>query len=184
MHPEAAKDWNVVVSAHPQGWRPALRALRRRSRAHASGHDNVLVAATDDPLKLLNALEAEAESHPVLVHSISRVAPAQACFEFTTDDEFERQAETVALPWLPQLAGRSFHVRIHRRGAGLTARSHETEARLGAALLDALAMSGASARIDFDDPDLVLAIDAIDGRAGMGLWTRDQLRDHRFLRPD
>jgi len=180
----AAKDWNVVVTAYPEGRRPALRALRRLGRAEPSGHYNVLLATVDDPLALLGTLEQQAQTEPVLIDSISRIAPALACFDYDADEDFERQAAAAASAWLPRLANKSFHVRIHPRGAGLTAHSQEVEARLGAALLAALAQAGASARIDFDDPDLILTIDAIHGRAGLGLWTREEMRGHRFLRPD
>ena len=187
MHAEATPvetDWNVVVTAFPQGRRPAMRALRRLGRASTSGHYNVLLANVDDPLRLLETLEGDAETHPVLNDSISRVAPALASFAYTGDEDFERQAIAAAAPWLPRLADKSFHVRIHPRGAGLTAKSHEIEARIGAGLMSALAGAGGPARIEFDDPDLILAIDAIHGRAGVGLWSRDEMRTHRFLRPD
>jgi hypothetical protein len=39
-------------------------------------------------------------------------------------------------------------------------------------------------RIAFTDPDAVVAIDTIDDRAGVSLWTRDDLARHRLLRPD
>jgi len=34
------------------------------------------------------------------------------------------------------------------------------------------------------DPDAVIAIDSVDHRAGMALWTRDDLKCHPLLRPD
>lgn len=34
------------------------------------------------------------------------------------------------------------------------------------------------------DPDAVIAIDTIDDRAGLALWTRVDLAQHRLLRPD
>jgi tRNA(Ser,Leu) C12 N-acetylase TAN1 len=59
--------------------------------------------------------------------------------------------------WLPRLAGRSFHVRFHRRGSRHALRS----------------------------PDVaVIVIDTIDDRAGVSLWTREDLARHRLLRPD
>ena len=38
--------------------------------------------------------------------------------------------------------------------------------------------------ISFKDPDAVIVIDTIDHRAGIALWTRDDLKHHRLLRPD
>jgi tRNA(Ser,Leu) C12 N-acetylase TAN1 len=51
-------------------------------------------------------------------------------------------------------------------------------------LLDATAMKGAQSKISFTDPDAVIAIDTVDDRAGIGLWTREDLAHHRLLRPD
>lgn len=180
----APGDWNVVVTAYPKGRRPALRALRRLGPAAPSGHYNVLLATADDPVELLATLERQAGDLPVLNDTISRVAPAQAGFRYAGDEDFARQAEAVALAWAPRLAGKSFHVRLHPRGAGLSGHRHEIEARLAAKLLDAVKAAGGTARIEFDDPDLILAIDAIHGRAGLGLWSREEMRGHPFLRPD
>ena len=178
------KDWNVAVTVFPEGWRPAVRALRGLVRLEPSGHYNVLLGKVDDPIALLETLGKQAETEPVLLDTISRVAPALAVFDYETDEGFERQAMAAVSPWLARLKGKSFHVRVHRRGAGLSARGHVAEASLGKAVLDKLALAGAPGRIDFDDPDFVLAIDAIDSRAGLALWARDDLRRHRFLRPD
>lgn len=179
------KDWNVVVTAYREGHRHALRSLRSLCRTEPSAYYNVILAAAGDPMALLEELERRAETEPVLIDTISRVAPAMAVFDYASDEEFERQATATALAWLPRLAGKSFHVRVHRRGAGLTVESHVEEARLGEKLLAALTEAGTPGKIGFDDPDLILAVDAIDGRAGLGLWSREDLARHRFfLRPD
>jgi len=178
------KDWNVVVTAYREGGRQALRALRQLGRAERCGHYNVILATAPDPLALLENLEGRARTEPVLIDTISRVAPAQAAFDYDGDADFERHVMDTTAPWLARLANRSFHVRLHRRGNGLSARVQAEEARLGELLLAEVSKAGASSRIDFDDPDLVLAIDAVDGRAGVGLWTRDDLKSRRFLRPD
>ena len=178
------KDWNVVITPYPQEWPPAVRALRGVAQAAPSGHYNVLLAKVDDPVALLESLERRAESEPVLIDAISRIAPALAGFDYETNEDFERGALTALEPWLAQLAGKSFHVRVKRRGAELSATGAEEEARLGRAIQERLAEAGAASRIDFTDPDYVLAIDAVDGRAGLGLWSREDLQHHRFLRPD
>lgn len=178
-------DWNLVVTTFPQGWRPAMRALRGLASVQASGHYNVLLAKADDPLAMLETLERRAETEPVLIDTISRVAPALVSFDYETDEGLERQAVAAAKSWLAKLGGKSFHVRLHRRGSGPSESESVEEARLGEALLEELASTGTPGRIEFADPDFVLAIDAVDGRAGLGLWSRDDLRRHHlFLRPD
>ena len=51
-------------------------------------------------------------------------------------------------------------------------------------LLDKLEQVGSPASISFDNPDAILAIETIGQRAGLSLWTRQQLKDYPFLRLD
>jgi len=44
-------------------------------------------------------------------------------------------------------------------------------------------MAGQLGKVSFTDPDAVIAIDTVDDRAGMALWTREDLARHRLLRP-
>ena len=52
---------------------------------------------------------------------------------------------------------------------------------LDEALLDALDAEGAPGRIAFTDPDAILQIETIDGRAGISLWDREDLQRYPFL---
>jgi hypothetical protein len=47
-----------------------------------------------------------------------------------------------------------------------------------------LEASGAPGTLSFSDPDAIIAIDSVDDRAGMSLWTREDLKRHPLLRPD
>jgi tRNA(Ser,Leu) C12 N-acetylase TAN1 len=138
----------------------------------------------DDPIALLDAVERKTEENPALYDAISRVAPAMRNFEFESADEFREKADSVLHEWSPRLAGHSFHVRLHRRGPRHDLRTPDTEKFLDDAVLAATSEIGASGRLSFTDPDVVVAIDTVDDRAGMALWTRDDLVRHRLLRPD
>jgi hypothetical protein len=39
-------------------------------------------------------------------------------------------------------------------------------------------------RIAFDDPDAIIQVESVDGRAGLSLWNRDELRRLSFLAVD
>jgi tRNA(Ser,Leu) C12 N-acetylase TAN1 len=99
-------------------------------------------------------------------------------------DELKRKAEEIVLQWVPALGGRSFHVRLRRRGGRHEIHAHEIERYLDEALIDALAQTGSPGKISFTDPDAVIAIDTVDDCAGLALWTREDLMRHRLLRPD
>jgi tRNA(Ser,Leu) C12 N-acetylase TAN1 len=178
------KDWNVVVSIYQEGFRRARRALEALGRVERSPYYNVLAMRVDDPAALLEAVERRTEESPALYDAIARVAPAQRSFEFQSAEDFEGKARSIALEWLPRLAGRSFHARFHRRGPRLALRSPDVERRLDDALLDALQEAGTPGKVSFSDPDAVIVVDTIDDRAGISLWTRDDLARHRLLRPD
>jgi tRNA(Ser,Leu) C12 N-acetylase TAN1 len=178
------RDWNVIISIYQDGFRRAQRALETLGSVEPSSYHNVLVMKVDDPMALLDAVEQRTEEIPALYDAISRVAPAQRAFEFHSAEEFRDKARDVLCEWVPQLAGRSFHVRFHRRGARHDLGSAETERYLDDVILDALREVGTPATISFADADAVIAIDTIDERAGLALWTRENLTRHRLLRPD
>lgn len=177
-------DWNVVISIYQDGFRRAVRALQELGWVSRSPYHNVLVMKVEDPVALLDAVERRTEESPALYDTISRVAPAARTFDFHSAEEFTDKAKSIILDWVPHLGGRSFHVRFHRRGARHDLHSPDVERLLDDVLLDALKQTETPGTISFSDPDVVIAVDTIDDRAGVGLWTRDDLARHRLLRPD
>jgi tRNA(Ser,Leu) C12 N-acetylase TAN1 len=178
------KNWNVVISIYQDGFRRALRALQELGPVGRSPYHNVLVMRVDDPVALLEAVERRTEEDPALYDAISRIAPALQSFEFHSSEEFQGKAKEALSGWVSQLAGRSFHVRLHRRGHREDLHTPDIERMLDDALLDALEKAGTPGRLSFTDADAVIAIDTVDERAGLALWTREDLARHRLLRPD
>jgi tRNA(Ser,Leu) C12 N-acetylase TAN1 len=180
------KDWNVVVSLNePRSFRRAIHGLKDYGHVEKTGYYNVLVLNVDDTKAFLGALEQRCRDEPSLYDAISRVAPAHRTFEFRSPGDFKLKAEAAIGEFLPRLAGRSFHVRFHhRRPAGQGLGTQEVERSIGESILAALQQEGCPGKLSFDDPDAVLAIDTVDDRAGVALWTREDLERHRLLRPD
>jgi tRNA(Ser,Leu) C12 N-acetylase TAN1 len=178
------RDWNVVVSVYQEGFRRVLRALRDLGPIERSPYYNVLVMQADDSIALLTAIEKKAEESTALYDAISRVAPATRSFEFHSAEDFVEKAKPIISEWSASLAGRTFHVRLHRRGAKYDLGTQDAEHLFDDLVLDATAKAGTPGKISFTDPDAVIAIDTIDDRAGLALWTREDLARHRLLRPD
>ncbi len=178
------KDWNVVVSIFQDGFGRALRALQKLGPAERSPYHNVLVMKVDDPTALLEAIEKITEENPALYDAISRVAPASQDFDFLSEAEFVEKAKSIIREWLPCLAGRSLHVRLRRRGTKHDLRTQDAERLFNDAILDATKEAATPSKISFTDPDVVIAIDTIDNRAGLAMWTRDELARYHVLRPD
>ena len=183
-HAPKPADWNIVITLPERTFHSARRILGRWGRVGRTGYYNVLVMQVADPDAFLADFAASVAEQPGLLNFVSHVVPAQRTFSFNSSDEFEREARAIALNWLPELAGASFHVRLHRRGfKGIIATQPE-ERFLDDALLTALAATGTPGRIDFADPDRVIQIETVDDRAGMSLWKREDLRRFPFLGVD
>jgi len=177
-------DWNVVVSIYQGGFRRAIRTLEKLGQVERSPYHNVVVLKVEDGTSFLKAVERKTDESPALYDAISRIAPATRNFEFRSAEQFKERAISVLREWSRQLAGRSFHIRLHRRGARQDLRTPETERFLNEVALAATTEGGMPGRLSFRDPDVVVAIDTVDDRAGMALWTREDLERHRLLRPD
>jgi tRNA(Ser,Leu) C12 N-acetylase TAN1 len=180
-------DWNVVVTAYDwRGLRSARRLLSRYGEVARTEFHNVLVLRVADVAAFLGAISAAAEHDASMRNDNSRVMPAQATFAFATTVEFEEKARTIARQWADRMAGRSFHVRLHRRRGDSPAKlSAQAEERsLDDAILERLRELGRPGRLDLEDPDYVIDIETVGERAGMSLWSRDDLERFPFLRVD
>jgi tRNA(Ser,Leu) C12 N-acetylase TAN1 len=115
---------------------------------------------------------------------LSRLIPVTEAFTFQSPEEFKSRAREMVLAWADKLRGKSFHVRILRRGFRRKLSSPEKERLLDAALLESLEKAGSHGRITFDDPDAVIAIETVGQRAGLSYWTREDLQRYPFIRLD
>lgn len=178
------KDWNVVVSVYQNGFRTALRALKELGPVEKSPYYNVLLMKAGDPGALLDSIEQKADLSGALYDAISRVAPAMRTFGFHSVEELREKFESILLEWLPRLAGSSFHVRLNHRGDRHGLQTQEIERIFDDFILAAAAAAGTPCTVSFTDPDAVIAIDTVDDRGGIALWTRADLARHHLLRPD
>jgi tRNA(Ser,Leu) C12 N-acetylase TAN1 len=180
-------EWNVVVTAYDwRGLRNARRLLSRHGEVARTEFHNVLVLKVADVTAFLEAISAAAEHDASLRNDISRIMPAQATFAFETIAEFEEKTRAIACQWADRIAGASFHVRLHRRRGGSPVKlsSQAEERSLDDSILERLRELGQPGRLDFEDPDYVIDIETVGERAGMSLWSRDELKRFPFLRVD
>lgn len=177
------RDWNVLVTVNANGWNAALRLLRSLGRVAETRFYNVLLVHADDPRVLLGALEDRVARDAAAVACLARVAPVDAVFAFSGPEEFEALARAATANYAPAIAGKSFHVRIHRRGFKGRLSGHAEERALAEALLEAASASGDPARVSFEDPDLIVAIETVGSQAGVALLSRDDLARHPLVRP-
>lgn len=174
-------DWNVVASAAEGAYQKARRALRQLGQVGDTPYHNVLVLRVADVREALDALRNLGETDPQVRESVRHFVPVSEAFGFTSPEEFEIRAKETVRAFLPRLAGKRFYVRMHRRGFKGRLAQHEEERVLGTSILAALAETGATARVAFDDPDAVVVIETVGQRAGLAVWTRDELARYPFL---
>lgn len=174
-------DWNVLVTLAEPTYRTARNLLAKWGRLRRTEYYNVATMAVADPVSFLREFGAAIEQSPGILNAMSHVVPFEHLFEFEDAVEFETKAREIALTYVPRLIGKSFHVRLHRRGLKGTISTPTEERFLDEALLGALVAAGGPGRISFEDPDCVLLIETLGQRGGLALWTREELNRYPFL---
>jgi tRNA(Ser,Leu) C12 N-acetylase TAN1 len=174
-------DWNVTVTLAEPTFRIARNLLARWGRLRRTEFFNVAVMAVADTDSFLREFAAAVEQMPGILNAMSHVVPLEHVFAFKDASEFDEKLRDIALSYAPQLAGRSFHVRLRRRGLKGIISTPEEERLLDELLLEASAAAGKPGRITFEDPDYVLLIETVGESGGVALWTGDDLKRYPFL---
>jgi tRNA(Ser,Leu) C12 N-acetylase TAN1 len=176
--------WNVVVNLREHGFRRAFKLLQGLGAVYTTDFLNVLVMEVSNIPRFLETLNAWSLDDPNLLKLLARVVPVTCTFSFQSPEEFETKAKEAVLYWLPQLAGKNFHVRMHRRGFKGRISSPEEERFLDKIILEELGKRGNPGHITFKDPDAILVLETVGQQAGLSCWTREDLQRYPFLRLD
>lgn len=178
------REWNVVISVNEHGFKRAFEVLGEFGPVGKTAFFNVLTMRVDDIDALLETLRERQLREPAYLSFLSRLIPVTRSFTFQTPEEFEKNAREAVLAWAPDLKGKRFHVRMHRRGFKGKLLSPEEERLLDGVLLEALEKDGSHGHITFEAPDAVIAVEIIAQRAGLSLWTHKDLQRYPFIRVD
>jgi hypothetical protein len=73
---------------------------------------------------------------------------------------------------------------MHRRGFKGRLSSQAEELFLAHFLIDSLQQQGSAAELRFENPDFILALETLGQRAGMSLWSREQIARYTLLSLD
>lgn len=177
-------EWNAVAIPATQCFGLGWRFLEAFGAVQKSNYLNVLVMKLADPPRaFLDAVEREMVANPDARELVARLAPAETTFGFQDVVDFDLRAREVAMKRVAELEGKTFHVRIHRRGFKKDFERLQRERKLGEALLDDTIARNVRSKISYEDPDIVVAIETVDQRAGLTLWTREDLAKYPLVRP-
>lgn len=175
------RDWNVVATSAEGRFAQAMRFFTQFGPAAKTPFYNVIQLRSDNVPHLLKVLADECEAGGGRLMLLHRVVPVRFTFKFQDHATFQNKAAELVLSWTPQLAGKRFHTRMHRRGFKDTLRSVDEEQILNKTLLEATERAGRPGHVAFDDPDAILAVETIGTDAGLSLWLRDDLKRYPFL---
>jgi len=176
------QQWNVVVTVHD--FKRACDMLGAFGRVKRTDFYNTLVIEVQDVHNMLETLLRKSLEDHEFLKPVSRLIPVTSTFVFQSPHEFESKASEAIMVWVSELAGKGFHVRMHRRGLKERLSGHAEERMLDDILLEALSKAGTPGHISFEDPDAVIAVETVANRAGLSLWSRDQLKRYPFIRID
>ncbi|MGE5237721.1 MAG: hypothetical protein ACM3ON_02850, partial [Chloroflexota bacterium] len=109
-------EWNVVVTIHTGGLARAFSILQEFGALKKTAFFNVLVMRSDDITRMIEALSERLVRDTNSLSFLSRLIPVTHTFTFQTPEEFRKKAADTVMQWIPKLGGKSFHVRMHRRG--------------------------------------------------------------------
>ena len=175
--------WNVVVNLHEHGcFRRAFKVLQGLGAVYPTEFLNVLVMQVSNIPRFLETLNNWVCNDPSLLKLISRIVPVNCTFSFQSPAEFETKAKEAVLYCLPQLAGKSFHVRMHRRGFKGRISSPEQERFLDRILLEELEKRGNPGEITFEGADAIVVVETVGQLAGISCWNREELQRYRLLK--
>lgn len=178
------KAWNVVAVVYKKGFSRAFDILKEFGPVHRTDFFNVLVVEAEELREMMESLRLRFEEDPGIHSILSRVVPVTVAIEFQQVEEFEFKARSAVLTWASALAGKRFHVRMHRRGFKGRISSMREEQILDGVLLQELENRGTPGKIDFKDPDAVVVIEMVAQRAGLAFITREDFVRYPFLKRD
>lgn len=176
-------DWNVVVTVQPgpQFQRELLGALAHFGRFHATPFRDVCIGHIDDRAAFLQALRDARAAGAPWTQRLGRVIPVDVVFWFTPQTLADRLKEAVA-PLVPRIGGKSFCVRIERRGHAGEVKTQDIERAVGEHVHALAAAQGMTLRTALDDPDNVIAAETLGNECGVGLLPRALRETYPFVR--
>jgi tRNA(Ser,Leu) C12 N-acetylase TAN1 len=176
------QEWNAVISVREHGFRQAFDVFGAFGEVKRTEFYNILLLRARDVTRMLEMLLERANASPGSLAFLARLIPVTRTFIFNSPEEFETRARGAVLTWAPQLRGKSFSVRVHRRGFRGRLSSPEEERHRATLLLEELEGSGETGRIVFEDPDAVIDVETVGHWAGLSLFTREEKERYPFIR--
>lgn len=169
--------WNILITSLMGTERTVYAELKAIGGFKKASFKDVYIGQVED----LEAFMETLEKNIFLLPNVGKVIPIQKTFSFQPG-AFDEMLKAALLEYLPQLEGKSFFVRIERRGFKGKINSLTEEQTLDQFLLDQLRQKGKEGKIDFKDPDYIIVVETLGDRCGVGLIAREMKKRHPVVR--
>ncbi|MBI3355689.1 MAG: hypothetical protein HY038_02745 [Nitrospirae bacterium] len=173
--------WNVVVTAKNHEQRHLARLVKRLGDFWWTPFLGLLVGRVEDQEAFCEQLRRREEEKPGFLRPLARLIPIDCTFTFQVE-HLPAQLERAVLAYADRIDSGSFYVRIERRGHPGAIHSQPLEQELDRMLMEHLQEQGAAPRIDFKDPDAIVAVELIGDECGVGLITRTMRERFPFVK--
>lgn len=174
--------FNIVATLASEGrYRQLLAELQGLGDFRRTEFLGVVLGQVENRHHFLEAIRESRRQRFTAFQDLGRVVPVDRVFTFRVDD-FLSQLRQAVLPYIDQLGGRRYYVRLERRGHKGEIVSPEAERAIDAFITENLAMRRTPGWIDFAEPEAVVAVETVGDRAGVGLLTRELFDRYDFVR--
>lgn len=173
--------WNVLATAknHQQGH--LARRLKRLGDFRWSPYLGVLIGRVEDHQAFFEQLLRSEEIEPGFLLPLARVVPLDKTLTIDTTSLIPTlKAEVLA--YVDRIGSGSFYVRVERRGHKGEIHSQQIEQELDHAVIELLTQRGCTPRIDFQNPDVIIAIEIVGDECGIGKITKSERERYPFIK--
>jgi len=178
---QAVMDWNVLATAknHEQG--QLARLLKRFGDFRWTLYLGVLIGRVEDHRAFFDQLRRSEEEKPGFLLPLAKLVPLDKIFTFEMQ-QFVPMLKAEVVPYVDRIGSGSFYVRIERRGHKGVIHSQQIEEELARTVADVQAQRGYIHRVDFKDPDVIIAIEIVGNECGVGMITKPLRERYPFIK--
>lgn len=175
--------FNVIVTLASNGrFRHLLQELSSYGDFRRTDFLGVIIGRVESLPGFLENIREKRQKQLIAFQDLGRIVPVDQVFVFRPDD-FPEKVEAAILSYLGELEGKRFYVRLERRGLKGKIVSPEVERELDGFIQQHLAAGGKRpAQVDFEHPDVVVVVETVGDRCGVGLLTRAMMEKYEFVR--
>lgn len=176
------KNFNLVVTMANDGrYRHLLEELEPHGEFSRTGFHGVVLGQVPSIGEFLETVRRQRQEKLIAFQDVGRIVPVESLFTFR-QDEFLERLESAVIPLVLPLKPKRFYVRLERRGFKGRIVSPEVEREVDTLIVERLQEEGTEAAVDFEHPDLVIAVETIGDRCGVGLLDHELMERYDFVR--